>query len=97
MAVIQDFGKIVGFLIALYAFLIPVLYALCEQKDASVAENKNGVVRITFRRWLLADLQYIWNMIWPKSRNSNYLKFLIELAGNLARMAYLLSSQYIML
>ena len=50
MVVIQDFGKIVGFLIALYAFLIPVLYALCEQKDVSVAEIKNGVVRITFRR-----------------------------------------------
>lgn len=43
--------------------LAPVLYTLCEQKGVSVANVKNGTVKITFRRWLHRDLQNTWDEI----------------------------------
>jgi len=39
---------------------------LCEQKEISVADVKNGTISITFRRDLLIKLQNIWDMIWSK-------------------------------
>jgi hypothetical protein len=46
--------------------LIPVLYALSEQKGISVADVKTGIICITFRRWLPLELQNIWDMVWSK-------------------------------
>ena len=43
--------------------VVPVVFILCEQKEASVANVKNGKIQITFRRWLTDELQTCWDKI----------------------------------
>ena len=46
----------------------PILFALCENKDISVAQALSGVP-ITFRRWLFEELSRMWDNIWHDARN----------------------------
>jgi hypothetical protein len=45
------------------ANIVPDLFILCEQKEAKVYDVKNGLVHITFRKWLTDDLQNCWDLI----------------------------------
>lgn len=40
----------------------PILYELCETKNVTVAQVRNGV-NITFRRWLFEELRTCWDKI----------------------------------
>ena len=42
----------------------PILFELCECKDASVERIKSGEVQVTFRRWLPVELRSRWEEIW---------------------------------
>lgn len=42
----------------------PDLFELCECKDITVKNARNGEIPITFRRWLPADLRGRWEQIW---------------------------------
>jgi hypothetical protein len=43
--------------------ITPVLFTLCDQKEAKVYQVKNGLVQITFRRWLTNELLNYWDFI----------------------------------
>lgn len=42
----------------------PDLFELCDCKDITVKNARNGEIPITFRRWLPADLRGRWEQIW---------------------------------
>ena len=44
--------------------ITPILFQLCEHKDAFMAQVKNGTVNIQFRRWLYGELAESWDKIW---------------------------------
>lgn len=43
--------------------IAPILFLLCEQKEACVAEVKTGKIQISFSRWLTNELQTCWDLI----------------------------------
>ena len=43
------------------AVIAPILFTLCEQKEARVFDVKNGLIQITFKRWLTDELQNCWD------------------------------------
>lgn len=51
--------------------IAPILYTLCDQKDANVADVKSAKIHITFRRWLTAELQTCWDLIQNDVQNFN--------------------------
>lgn len=59
-----DFGLIPGFMRNLaICKVVSLLYTLCDQKEAYVADVRNGRIQFSFQRELTSDLIASWNKV----------------------------------